>query len=295
MHILPLYSLLPTEHQMRVFQPPPPNTRLVVISTNVAETSLTIPNIRYVVDCGRAKSRSYDPASGVQSFTVTWISKASADQRAGRAGRTGPGHCYRLFSSALFEHHVDAFAEPEILKMPIEGVVLQMKSMHIDTVTNFPFPTPPDRVSLRKAEKLLTHLGALRAKDGVMGGASFDGEIKELGRAMALFPLAPRFSKMLVSGRQHGCLPYVIAIVAALSVGDPFLHEEALQSGGAEQQSEDDGDEADASASVAKERKGARRKAFFKSMEVSTLTIHPFLTQCISWSSDAFEARQRHE
>ena len=100
-HVLPLYSQLPTNQQLRVFEPPPDGSRLIVLATNVAETSLTIPGIRYVFDCGRAKEKKYDPTTGVQSFEVGWISKASANQRAGRAGRTGPGHCYRLYSSAV--------------------------------------------------------------------------------------------------------------------------------------------------------------------------------------------------
>ncbi|KAI5122781.1 hypothetical protein M0805_000125 [Coniferiporia weirii] len=267
MHVLPLYSILPTEQQMRVFELPPAGTRLVVVATNVAETSLTIPGIRYVVDCGRAKERCYDVATGVQSFRVNWISKASAEQRAGRAGRTGPGHCYRLYSSALFEHHFDKFAQPEILKMPIEGVVLQMKSMHIDTVTNFPFPTPPDRARLRKAEELLTHLGALTTLPRTVTSPA-DGPITELGRAMALFPLSPRFAKMLVSGRQHKCMPYVIIIVAALSVGDPFLHEEALQSEDGPHGEEDEELSLVRSEDVkAKELNKFRRRAFFKSQE----------------------------
>lgn len=173
--------------------------------------------------------RRYDISSGIQAFQVNWISKASAAQRAGRAGRTGPGHCYRLYSSALFEHHFDAFSQPELLRMPIDGVVLQMKSMHIDTVVNFPFPTPPDRTSLHKAETTLTHLGALSG-----------GHITELGKMMSLFPLSPRFSRMLVGGQQHKCLPYVIAIVSALSVGDPFIHDETLRSDGAEVEDEDE-------------------------------------------------------
>ena len=190
MHIVPLYALLPSEKQMAVFKPPPEGSRLVVVSTNVAETSLTIPGIRYVVDCGRAKEvrrpyflvvlvltlpmqRRYDVANGIQAFQVSWISKASAAQRAGRAGRTGPGHCYRLYSSALFENYFDEFSQPEILRMPIDGVVLQMKSMHIDAVVNFPFPTPPDRQSLRKAETVLSRLGAL--SDTSTENMTFDG------------------------------------------------------------------------------------------------------------------------
>ena len=120
MHILPLYSLLPSSEQQRVFEDPPESTRLVVVATNVAETSITIPNIKYVVDCGRAKERQIDPRSQVQSYDISWISKASAAQRAGRAGRTGPGHCYRLYSSALYEELFHDFSVPEILRTPVD-------------------------------------------------------------------------------------------------------------------------------------------------------------------------------
>ncbi|OSX59823.1 hypothetical protein POSPLADRAFT_1066944 [Postia placenta MAD-698-R-SB12] len=267
MHIVPLYALLPSEKQMQVFRPPPSGTRLVVVSTNVAETSLTIPDIRYVVDCGRAKERRYDVANGIQAFQVSWISKASAAQRAGRAGRTGPGHCYRLYSSALYEHYFDQFSKPEILRVPIEGVVLQMKSMNIDAVINFPFPTPPDRTSLRKAETILTHLGALKVQS--KGSVVLGGSITEIGKAMSLFPLSPRYSRMLVSGRQHGCLPYVIAIVSALSVGDPFLREEALVEG--EEESDDDDESLPhltTEAAKAKETRRLRRRAFFQSQQL---------------------------
>ncbi|AFR97931.1 ATP-dependent RNA helicase DHX37/DHR1 [Cryptococcus neoformans C23] len=235
LHVLPLYSLLPNDQQMLVFKPPPEGHRLVIISTNVAETSLTIPGIRYVVDSGRAKERHYDPTNGVQSFQVSWISKASASQRAGRAGRTGPGHCYRLYSSALFEDHFEQFSKPEILRMPIEGVVLQMKSMNIDAVINFPFPTPPDRAALRRAENLLTNLGALslptltKMINGVQHKGSAGGQITDLGKAMAGFPVSPRFAKMLAIGTQHDCMSYIIAIVAGMSVGDPFIHEQSLE------------------------------------------------------------------
>jgi ATP-dependent RNA helicase DHX37/DHR1 len=122
LHVLPLYSLLPVVEQLRVFQSPPPFSRLCVVATNVAETSLTIPGIKYVVDCGRVKERVYNKDTGVESFEIGWISKASAAQRAGRAGRTEPGHCYRLYSSAVFERDFDQFSEPEILKYPIEGI-----------------------------------------------------------------------------------------------------------------------------------------------------------------------------
>lgn len=221
--------------------------------------------------------RRYDVANGIQAFQVSWISKASASQRAGRAGRTGPGHCYRLYSSALFEHHFDAFAQPEILRMPIEGVVLQMKAMHIDAVVNFPFPTSPNRDTLAKAETTLTYLGALGTRTSIPKGTSevfvgtIGGQITDLGKAMSLFPLSPRFSRMLVSGQQHGCLPYVISIFSALSVGDPFLRQEVL--GDEENEEADDVDgklsHINSAAVKAKEAQRIQRKAFFNSQHVS--------------------------
>jgi ATP-dependent RNA helicase DHX37/DHR1 len=274
MHVVPLYSLLSSENQMKVFEPPPSGSRLVVVATNVAETSLTIPGIRYVIDCGRAKEvstiiltvyvgdllsvkRQYDVTSGIQVFRISWVSKASASQRAGRAGRTGPGHCYRLYSSAVYENYFDAFPQPEILRIPIEGVVLQMKAMNIDTVLNFPFPTPPDRWALQKSEKSLGYLGALQ-----------DGKITELGKTMSLFPLSPRFARMLVSGQQHGCLPYIIAIVSALSVGDPFLHEEGLGTMEDDQEGPEDTDHLTSEKIRQLEVRRERRKAFFASRQV---------------------------
>lgn len=223
MHILPLYSLLPSERQLQVFDAPPEGSRLVVVATNVAETSLTIPNIRYVIDCGRAKERKYDGHSGISSFKVDWVSKASASQRAGRAGRTGPGHCYRLYSSNVYEEYLQEFAVPEVRRTPVEGLVLQMKSMNIDNVINFPFPTSPDRMAIAKAERVLTRLGALTLEGS---GHKQVARISDLGRTMSLFPLNPRFAKILVQGQQHGCLPYLVALVAAMSVGDLFVREE---------------------------------------------------------------------
>ncbi|OLL24262.1 putative ATP-dependent RNA helicase [Neolecta irregularis DAH-3] len=218
LHLLPLYSLLPTSEQLKVFQAPPTDHRLCVVATNVAETSITIPGIRYVVDSGKVKEKSYNRDTGVQSYDVKWISRASAEQRSGRAGRTGPGHCYRLYSSAVYERDFNEFTMAEINRAPIEGTVLQMKNMNIDQVVKFPFPTPPESRHLREAEELLSCLGALDS----------DGRITELGQSMAAFPLSPRFAKMLTIGGQHGCLPYVISIVAGLSVGSPFLEEFSL-------------------------------------------------------------------
>ena len=217
-HVLPLYSQLPTEQQMRVFQTPPEGSRLIVLATNVAETSLTIPGIRYVFDCGRAKERQYDLNTGVQTFEVGWISKASASQRAGRAGRTGPGHCYRLYSSAVYERDFAEFAEPEITRTPIEGVVLQLKTMGIPKVTAFPFPAPPDRESLVKAEKLLEYLGAL----------SPEGKVTPSGKQLSLYPLSPRLSRMLCLAQHHGVVAHVVALVSALAVRDLLVSNSQL-------------------------------------------------------------------
>lgn len=160
--------------------------------------------------------------------------------------------------------------------MPIEGVVLQMKSMHIDAVVNFPFPTPPDRLALKQAETILTRLGALETSSGSSNAellpGTVGGTITELGRTMSLFPLSPRFSKMLVSGRQHGCLPYVVAIVSALSVGDPFLREEVLNGDDSEGDESDDELAHITSQQVrAKEARKLQRRAFFRSQAVCAI------------------------
>ncbi|GAB7366014.1 hypothetical protein MBLNU230_g7338t1 [Neophaeotheca triangularis] len=215
-HILPLYASLPTAQQMRVFQPPPEGSRLIVLATNVAETSLTIPNIRYVFDSGRAKEKRFEPSTGVQTFEVDWVSKASASQRAGRAGRTGPGHCYRLYSSAVYEQFFADHSVPEIMRTPLEGTVLQLKAMEIDNVVNFPFPTPPDRSQLAQAEQLLRNLGAI---------AEATGKVTDVGKQLSKYPLSPRFGKIMMLAKMNGVLPYAIAIVAALAVGDLFVSE----------------------------------------------------------------------
>ena len=221
MYVLPLYSLLSSQQQAKVFQPPPEGTRLCVVATNVAETSLTIPNVKYVVDAGLVKRRYYDKATGVSSFKITWTSQASADQRAGRAGRVEPGHCYRLYSSAVYTNEFEKFSPPEISRRPVDDLVLQMKDMNIDKVVNFPFPTPPDVNALQSAEKLLLNLGALQEKKTAKGNVN--AVVTPLGRAMAKFPVSPRYAKMLCLGQQESCMEYVIAIVSALTVKEIFV------------------------------------------------------------------------
>lgn len=222
--VLPLYAMLPASAQLRVFEEIKEGERLIVVATNVAETSLTIPGIKYVVDTGREKVKNYNSSNGMETYEVQWISKASASQRAGRAGRTGPGHCYRLYSSAVFNNIFANFSTAEILKIPVDGVVLLMKSMGIKEITKFPFPTPPEAKALFEAELCLKSLEAL---DG-------DGNLTPLGKAMSHYPMSPRHSRMLLtviqilnngkgSARRNLILGYAVASAAALSLSNPFV------------------------------------------------------------------------
>ncbi|XP_036215219.2 probable ATP-dependent RNA helicase kurz [Bactrocera oleae] len=221
--VLPLYSLLSPEKQNRIFQPPPEGCRLCIVSTNVAETSLTIPNIKYVVDSGRQKTRLYDKITGVSAFVVTYTSKASADQRAGRAGRVSAGHCYRLYSSAVYNHDFLDFSQPDIQKRPVDDLMLQMRCMGIDRVVNFPFPSPPDTVQLQSAEHRLVVLGALERMEALKEGKELPPAVTKLGQVISRFPVAPRFGKMLALSHQQQLLPYTVCLVAALSVQELLM------------------------------------------------------------------------
>ncbi|XP_037935392.1 probable ATP-dependent RNA helicase kurz [Teleopsis dalmanni] len=216
--VLPLYSLLSTEKQSRIFQPAPEGCRLCIVSTNVAETSLTIPNIKYVVDSGRQKTRLYDKITGVSAFVVTYTSKASADQRAGRAGRVSAGHCYRLYSSAVYNDEFEDFSMPDIQKKPVDDLMLQMRCMGIDRVINFPFPSPPDKEQLEAAEQRLIVLGALEKVPNADINKNLPPAVTKLGHVISRFPVAPRFGKMLALSHQQNLLPYTVCLVAALSV-----------------------------------------------------------------------------
>ncbi|XP_022086276.1 probable ATP-dependent RNA helicase DHX37 isoform X2 [Acanthaster planci] len=227
LYVLPMYSLLAPHQQAKVFQAPPEDARLCVVATNVAETSLTIPGIKYVVDTGRVKKRYYDKVTGVSSFKITWTSKASANQRAGRAGRTEPGHCYRLYSSAVFASDFETFDPAEITRRPVDDLTLQMKDMGIDKVVNFPFPTPPEPDALKAAERLLISLGALEVPPKRTGFSSskeesFSTRITPMGKMMACFPVSPCYARMIAIGQREGCLPYIIALVSALTVREIF-------------------------------------------------------------------------
>ncbi|KAF8052722.1 hypothetical protein N665_1515s0009 [Sinapis alba] len=225
LHVLPLYAMLDPVAQLRVFEEVEEGERLVVVATNVAETSLTIPGIKYVVDTGRAKAKSFDIKTGMETYEVDWISQASASQRAGRAGRTGPGHCYRLYSSAVFSNVFEESSPPEITKVPVDGVVLYLKSMNIPKVENFPFPTPPELSSIKQAERCLKTLEAMD---------SSNGRLTPLGNAMSHYPMSPRHSRMLLTviqmmkeardySRANLVLGYAVAAVAALSLPNPLI------------------------------------------------------------------------
>lgn len=228
LYCLELYALLPLEKQQLVFKKPPEGSRLCVVATNVAETSITIPNIRYVVDTGLEKRKVYDLLTGVSRFITTWTSKSSAEQRTGRAGRMGPGHCYRLYSSAVYTNDFDDHATPQILQRPVDDVLLQMKVMNIDNVVNFPFPTRPSIEALRVAEKKLIVLGALdgskckKARSNELDKTDYAARPTALGKAMANYHVSARCSKMIVLAPRE-LLPHVICLVSALTVREMFI------------------------------------------------------------------------
>lgn len=248
-YILPLYSLLSAEEQAKVFAPVPDGHRLIVVATNIAETSITIPGVSYVVDTGRQKCRNYNSGTGVASFDVMWISKAAADQRAGRAGRTGPGHCYRLYSSSLYSRHLDPFALPEVLTRPLEDVVLAMKALKVANVADFPFPTPPDRKQIDAAVSLLANIGCVDVSNVERDGG--DGVVTRLGQAVAKLPLGVRYGKMLLVAAQAGVLDYAIVVVSILSENSPFQRK---QTANAEEDDKEAGSDDDSLDDVDKER-----------------------------------------
>ncbi|CAH2094002.1 unnamed protein product [Euphydryas editha] len=219
--VLPLYSMLSSAKQALVFDPPPVGARLCVVSTDVAETSLTIPAIKYVVDTGKKKMRVYDHATGASAWRVVWASQASGAQRAGRAGRTSAGHAYRLYSSAVYQHECAPHRAPDLCRRPVDDLVLMMKCMGVDKVVNFPYPTAPDRMQLRLAEQRLEVLGILEKYESKKIRKRNDEEILKvtpLGKAVSAFPLLPRYGKMLALSHQFNLLPYTIALVSALTV-----------------------------------------------------------------------------
>ncbi|XP_058459860.1 ATP-dependent RNA helicase DHX8 [Malaya genurostris] len=210
--ILPVYSALPSEMQTRIFDPAPPGSRKVVIATNIAETSLTIDGIYYVVDPGFVKQKVYNSKTGMDSLVVTPISQAAAKQRAGRAGRTGPGKAYRLYTERAYRDEMLPTPVPEIQRTNLATTVLQLKTMGINDLLHFDFMDAPPVESLVMA---LEQLHSLSALDN-------EGLLTRLGRRMAEFPLEPNLSKMLIMSVALQCSDEILTIVSMLSVQNVF-------------------------------------------------------------------------
>ncbi len=206
--VLPLYARLPTAEQQRVFAPH--TGRRIVLATNVAETSLTVPGVRYVVDPGTARISRYSRRTKVQRLPIEPISQASAAQRAGRSGRVAPGVCIRLYSEDDFSSR-PRYTDPEILRTNLAAVILQMTALGLGDIDRFPFLDPPDARSVRDGVALLQELGAF---DGA-------GALTDIGSRLARLPLDPRIGRMILQAETEGCVREILALAAALSIPDP--------------------------------------------------------------------------
>mmetsp|Transcript_64659 Transcript_64659/g.145857 ORF Transcript_64659/g.145857 Transcript_64659/m.145857 type:complete len:731 (+) Transcript_64659:124-2316(+) len=218
--VYPLYSSLPPAKQNEIFnEAPPPRTpggppgRKVVVSTNIAETSLTIDGIVYVVDPGFSKQKVYNPRIRVESLLVSPISRASANQRSGRAGRTRPGKCFRLYTEKSFHQELQEQTYPEILRSKMSNVVLTLKKLGIDDLVHFDFMDPPAPETLMRALELLNYLGAL----------DDEGELTPMGKQMAELPVDPQHARMLISAPGLRCSNEMVSIVALLNVANVFM------------------------------------------------------------------------
>ncbi len=207
LEILPLYARLTQAEQNKIFQPHP--RRRVVLSTNVAESSLTVPGIHYVVDTGLVRISRYAPRSKVQRLPIEAVSQASANQRSGRCGRLGPGVCIRLFSQDDFESR-SRFTTPEIRRSDLAAVLLQSLMLKLGPLEEFPLLDPPATESIRDAQRTLRELHALDAR----------GELSKIGRQIGQLPCDPRVGRMLIEAHERNCLPEVVVIAAALETQD---------------------------------------------------------------------------
>ncbi len=211
--ILPIYSQLAADLQAKIFDPAPKGARKVVVASNIAETSLTIEGIKYVVDSGFCKLKTYNPRLGMDALLLCPIAQSSAMQRAGRAGRTGPGKCYRLFTAPAFQLEMLQTNVPEIQRTNLGHVVLLLKSLGVSDLLDFPFLDPPPAENILKSMLGLWLLGALDT----------EGNLTELGKRMSVFPLDPALSALLFIGEKHRCLIEAVTIVAMLSVPNVFV------------------------------------------------------------------------
>jgi ATP-dependent helicase HrpA len=216
--IMPLYGRLSAAQQARVFQSH--GGRRIVLATNVAETSITVPGVRYVIDTGLARMSRYSYRTKVQRLPIEAVSQASANQRAGRCGRVGPGVCIRLYSEEDYRQRPE-FTEPEILRTGLASVILQMLSLKLGDIEEFPFIEPPDGRYIRDGFKLLHELGAVDEANAITA----------IGRKLARFPIDVRFGRMLLEAHREKCLREMLIIVSALSIQDPrerpFEHQQA--------------------------------------------------------------------
>ncbi|KAI9819407.1 MAG: hypothetical protein M1832_003969 [Thelocarpon impressellum] len=214
---LPLYAGLSSEQQMYVFEPAPENTRKVIVSTNIAEASVTIEGIVYVVDCGFVKLRAYNPTTGFETLTATGVSKASATQRAGRAGRTRPGKCFRIYTESTYQG-LPAATVPEVQRSNLAPAILQLKALGIDNVARFDFLVPPPAELVIRALELLYSLGALD---------DYAKLTKPLGIRMAELSVEPMMAKVLLQAPKFGCTSEILTIAAMTSLqGAVWFHHE---------------------------------------------------------------------
>lgn len=212
--VLPIYASLPTDMQAKIFEKTPDGARKVVLATNIAETSITIDNIVYVIDPGFAKQNAYNPKTGMESLVVVPSSRASADQRAGRAGRVKPGKCFRLYTRWSFENELEEQNAPEIQRTNLGSVVLMLKSIGIDDLIHFDFMDAPPPETLMKSLEQLYALAALNDQ----------GELTKLGRRMAEFPMDPMLSKTIVQSVKYKCTDEVLTICSMLSAGNSVFY-----------------------------------------------------------------------
>uniref|UniRef100_A0ACD5VA63 Uncharacterized protein n=1 Tax=Avena sativa TaxID=4498 RepID=A0ACD5VA63_AVESA len=211
--ILPIYSQLPADLQAKIFQKAEEGTRKCIVATNIAETSLTVDGILYVIDTGYGKMKVYNPRMGMDALQVFPCSRAAADQRAGRAGRTGPGTCYRLFTESAYQNEMLPNPVPEIQRTNLGNVVLLLKSLNVENLLDFDFMDPPPQENILNSMYQLWLLGALNNVGG----------LTSLGRKMVEFPLDPTLAKMLHMGKELGCVDEVLTIVSMLSVPSVFF------------------------------------------------------------------------
>lgn len=212
--ILPVYANLPSDMQAKIFQPTPKGARKVVLATNIAETSLTIDNIVFVIDPGYAKQNHFNAKTGMESLMVVPISKASANQRAGRAGRVSAGSCFRLYTQDIYHLEMEENTIPEIQRINLGNAVLTLKALGINDLIHFDFLDPPPSQTLVLALEQLYALGAL----------NHHGELTKLGRRMAEFPLDPMMAKMLIASEKYRCSDEVASIASMLSVNGAIFY-----------------------------------------------------------------------